>query len=123
MNDYIPILLRNESAKRRLVSVEFPVIEQYNRDREPEYRITIEPTAEGLALNYKLKPAHNGRLSVYSPRNPSDNSVGLPMSTSVTWPTTLLVETRQHSENQSVGSCFLHGYFCSNGCLALVGLL
>lgn len=59
MNDYIPILLRNESAKRRLVSVEFPVIEQYNRDRVPEYRITIEPTAEGLALIYKLKPAHN----------------------------------------------------------------
>ena len=59
MNDYIPILLRNDSAKRRLVSVEFPVIEQYNRDRETEYRITIEPTAEGLALNYKLKPAHN----------------------------------------------------------------
>lgn len=59
MNEYIPILLRNESAKRRLVSVEFPVIEQYNRDREKEYRITIAPTAEGLALNYKLKPAHN----------------------------------------------------------------
>lgn len=57
--EYVPTLLKNEAAKKRLVTVEFPVIEQYNKDRDDIYKITVQTTSDGLALKYKLKPGHN----------------------------------------------------------------
>jgi hypothetical protein len=52
-------LLDSESGKRRLLCVEIPVIERYNRERDPEYRIIVTRQTSGLALRYRLKPGHN----------------------------------------------------------------
>lgn len=52
-------LLDNETGKRRLLTVEIPVIERYNADRAPEFRIRVVPMGNVLALRYRLKPGHN----------------------------------------------------------------
>ena len=52
-------LLDSEQGKRRLLSVEIPVIERYNDGREPEYRIRVIPMGATVVLRYRLKPAHN----------------------------------------------------------------
>lgn len=52
-------LLNSESGKRRLLSIEIPVIERYNEGRDPAFRIRAEPQAGGLVLRYSLKPGHN----------------------------------------------------------------
>ncbi|MSR30284.1 MAG: hypothetical protein EXR99_02150 [Gemmataceae bacterium] len=59
MGQVIPALLRDERTKQRLLRVEIPIIEQYNRDRDKEYKIRVETTRQGLSLNYLLKPGHN----------------------------------------------------------------
>src|SRR5260370_31533201 len=52
-------LLDSEQGKRRLLSVEIPVIERYNDGREPEDRIRGVPMGATVVLRYRLKPAHN----------------------------------------------------------------
>ena len=52
-------LLDSEQGKRRLLTVEIPVIERYNEGRDPEFRIRLVPMGSVLLLRYKLKPAHN----------------------------------------------------------------
>ena len=52
-------LLDSEAGKRRLLSVEIPVIERYNEGRDEEFKIRVKRTAGSLALGYKLKPTHN----------------------------------------------------------------
>jgi hypothetical protein len=52
-------LLDTEAGKRRLLSVEIPVIERYNETREPEYKIQLVRHANLLVLRYRLKPMHN----------------------------------------------------------------
>lgn len=52
-------LLDNEAGKRRLLTVEIPVIERYNAGRSPEFRIRLVPLGSVLALRYRLKPGHN----------------------------------------------------------------
>src|SRR3954467_6429792 len=52
-------LLDSEAGKRRLLSVEIPVIERYNDGREPAFKIKVVPIGSGLVLRYRLKPAHN----------------------------------------------------------------
>jgi hypothetical protein len=52
-------LLDSDTGKRRLLSVEIPVIERYNRERDPEYRIGVTRLASSLLLRYRLKPGHN----------------------------------------------------------------
>jgi hypothetical protein len=52
-------LLDSETGKRRLLSVEIPVIERYNHGRAPEYQIGVARLASSLLLRYRLKPAHN----------------------------------------------------------------
>src|SRR5436853_5519208 len=52
-------LLTSEAGKRRLLSVELPVIERYNAGRDAEYQIQVVKHLGGLLLNYRLKPAHN----------------------------------------------------------------
>ena len=51
--------LDSEEGKRRLLTVEIPVIEQYNEGRDPEYRITVRQVGTTLVLRYCLKPGHN----------------------------------------------------------------
>jgi hypothetical protein len=52
-------LLDSESGKRRLLSVEIPVIERYNQDRDPEFKIQVARLGGTLVLRYGLKPMHN----------------------------------------------------------------
>src|SRR4051812_42082017 len=52
-------LLESEAGKRRLLSVEIPVIERYNEGRDPAYRIKLARQGGGLVLKYALKPGHN----------------------------------------------------------------
>ena len=52
-------LLDSEAGRRRLLTVELPVIEQYNKDRDPEYRIVVQKVGTSLVLKYQLKPTHN----------------------------------------------------------------
>lgn len=52
-------LLDSETGKRRLLTVEIPVIERYNEGRDPDYRIGVGRTGSTMVLRYRLKPAHN----------------------------------------------------------------
>jgi len=52
-------LLESEEGKRRLLSIEIPVIERYNEGRAPEFRIRVTRSRTGLDLRYALKPGHN----------------------------------------------------------------
>jgi len=52
-------LLDSEAGKRRLLTVEIPVIERYNEGRDPEYRVRVQKMGNMLMLHYRLKPMHN----------------------------------------------------------------
>ena len=52
-------LLDSEAGKRRLLSVEVPVIERYNDGRDPDYQIRVTRQGASLVLRYRLKPCHN----------------------------------------------------------------
>jgi hypothetical protein len=52
-------LLDSEAGKRRLLSVEIPVIERYNQDRDAEFKIQLVRLGGTLVLCYRLKPMHN----------------------------------------------------------------
>ena len=43
-------LLYSEAGKRRLLSVEIPVIERYNEGREPAYKIQVSRLGGSLVL-------------------------------------------------------------------------
>ena len=77
-------LLDNEAGKRRLLSVEIPVIERYNEGRDPAYRIRLTPCGGGLVLRYRLKPCHNvyeleTRLGSTYPTIPPETKVATPL--------------------------------------------
>jgi hypothetical protein len=55
-------LLDSDAGKRRLLTVELPVIERYNQGRDSEFKIQVVPEAGGLTLRYRLKPTHNTYL-------------------------------------------------------------
>jgi hypothetical protein len=52
-------LFDSESGKRRLLTVEIPVIERYNEGRDPDYKIRAVRQGSLLLLRYRLKPMHN----------------------------------------------------------------
>jgi hypothetical protein len=52
-------LFDSEAGKRRLLTVEIPVIERYNEGRDPNYRISVVRQGSLLLLRYRLKPMHN----------------------------------------------------------------
>lgn len=52
-------LLDSEAGKRRLLSIEIPVIEQYNAGRDPAFKIRVNPVNGSVVLRYRLKPGHN----------------------------------------------------------------
>src|SRR5436190_415969 len=77
-------LLDSEAGKRRLLTVELPVIERYNAGRDPEYRIQAVKLAGGLVLKYRLKPAQNvydleTRLYSTYPSTPPETRVATPL--------------------------------------------
>jgi hypothetical protein len=77
-------LFDSETGKRRLLTVEIPVIERYNEDREPDYRIRAERQGNCLVLRYRLKPMHNAydletRLMSSYPTVPPESRVLTPL--------------------------------------------
>ncbi|MBI2806754.1 MAG: hypothetical protein HYX68_17380 [Planctomycetes bacterium] len=52
-------LLDTEAGKRRLLTVEIPVLERYNQDRADDFKIKVVKHAGTLLLRYRLKPMHN----------------------------------------------------------------
>jgi hypothetical protein len=52
-------LLDTDAGKRRLLSVEIPVIERYNAGRDHQFRIQVARVGGSLVLRYRLKPTHN----------------------------------------------------------------
>jgi hypothetical protein len=52
-------LLDSDAGKRRLLSVEIPVIERYNADRDLDFQIQLARLGGTLVLRYRLKPMHN----------------------------------------------------------------
>jgi hypothetical protein len=77
-------LLDSEAGKRRLLSVEIPIIERYNQDRDADFRIRAVRQGTGLVLHYRLKPAHNvydleTRLLASYPTTPPETRVLTPI--------------------------------------------
>ena len=52
-------LLDSEAGKRRLLTVEVPVIERYNDGRDADFKIRLVRQGSALVLRYRLKPMHN----------------------------------------------------------------
>jgi hypothetical protein len=52
-------LLDSEAGKRRLLTIEIPIIERYNHDRDERFKIKVDRQGKSLLLHYRLKPAHN----------------------------------------------------------------
>jgi len=78
------LLLESEAGKRRLLSVEIPVIERYNEGRAPEFCIRVSRSGGALVLRYALKPMHNvyqleTRLGANYPAAPPETRVLTPL--------------------------------------------
>ncbi len=52
-------LLDSETGKRRLLTIEIPILERYNGERAEEYKIKVVKHGKSLLLRYALKPMHN----------------------------------------------------------------
>jgi len=52
-------LLDSEAGKRRLLSVEIPVIERYNAGRDAQFQVRLVRQGCNLVLCYRLMPTHN----------------------------------------------------------------
>jgi hypothetical protein len=52
-------LLDSEAGKRRLLAVEIPILERYNKDRADEFKIKVARAGSDFVLRYRLKPMHN----------------------------------------------------------------
>jgi hypothetical protein len=52
-------LLDTDAGKRRLLSVEIPVIERYNAGRDAAFHIRVVRVGGALVLRYRLKPGQN----------------------------------------------------------------
>jgi len=52
-------LLDSDIGKKRLLTVELPVIERYNSGRDAEFKIQATRVGGSLVLRYRLKPMHN----------------------------------------------------------------
>ncbi len=52
-------LLDSEAGKRRLLTIEVPILERYNAERADDYKIKVARHGKSLVLRYRLKPMHN----------------------------------------------------------------
>ena len=57
-------LLDSEAGKRRLLTIEIPVIERYNQARDEAYKVQAVRVGTSLVLRYRLKP--DGTFLLYS---------------------------------------------------------
>ena len=52
-------LFESDTGKRRLLSVEIPILERYNAERAADFKIKVVRQGKSLLLRYRLKPMHN----------------------------------------------------------------
>jgi len=52
-------LFDSEAGKRRLLTVEIPILERYNVDRADDFKIKVTRQGKTMSLRYRLKPMHN----------------------------------------------------------------
>src|SRR5260221_10079555 len=75
-------LFDSDAGKRRLLTIEIPILERYNVDRAEDFKIKVVRHGHGLQLRYRLKPMHNVyELTTYLP---SDYPAGPPETRVVT---------------------------------------
>jgi hypothetical protein len=77
-------LLDTEAGKRRLLTVELPVIERYNEGRDEAFKIRLSRADGSLILRYRLKPGHNvyeteTRLGPVYPTIPPETRILTPL--------------------------------------------
>ncbi len=77
-------LLDSEDGKRRLLTVEIPIVERYNQERDAEFRVQVQRQGTGLVMRYRLKPMHNvyeleTRLLSSYPTTPPETRVLTPI--------------------------------------------
>jgi hypothetical protein len=61
-------LFDSEAGKRRLLTIEIPILERYNVDRAEDFKIKVARHGHGMQLRYRLKPMHNAyELTTYLP--------------------------------------------------------
>jgi len=77
-------LFDTDEGKRRLLSVELPILERYNQERDADFRIVAQRQGSGLALRFRLKPVHNiyeleTRLLSCYPTTPPETRVLTPI--------------------------------------------
>ena len=124
-------LLDSEAGKRRLLSVEIPVIERYNEGRDAAFQIRLSRLGGTLVLRYCLKPGHNiyqleTRLVSSYPTVPPETRVLTPLKHCphlLEGQTLCLVAAGQHTSEQPLGSGAVHLHLRRAGRLALAGLL
>ncbi len=77
-------LFDSEAGKRRLLTIEVPVIERYNAGRAPEYKIRLVRQGSCLVLCYRLQPMHTPyevetRLYANYPTVPPETRIVTPL--------------------------------------------
>ena len=77
-------LFDTEAGKRRLLTVEVPILERYNAERSADYKIKVVRQGKSLVLRYRLKPMHNAyeletRLPPDYPTMPPETRVLTPL--------------------------------------------
>ena len=77
-------LLDSEAGKRRLLTIEIPILERYNADRADDFKIKVVRQGKRLLLRYRLKPMHNSyeletRLPPGYPTLPPETRVLTPL--------------------------------------------
>ena len=124
-------LLDSEAGKRRLLSVEIPVIERYNEGRDPAFKIRMVRLGSTLVLRYRLKPGHNvyqleTRLVSSYPTVPPETRVVTPLKHCphlLEGQTLVPVAAGQHAHDQPLGPGEVHLRLRRPGRLALAGVL
>jgi hypothetical protein len=78
-------LFDSDAGKRRLLSVEIPILERYNAERAGDFKVKVVRQGKSLLLRYRLKPMHNvyeleTRLPSDYPMLPPETRVVTPLS-------------------------------------------
>ena len=131
-SDLAMSLLDSEAGKRRLLTIEIPVIERYNEGRDPDFQYSCCSRLGGaLVLSYRLKPGHNiyqleTRLVSSYPTVPPETRVLTALkalSAFARRADVVLVAPGQHAGHEPLGSVALHLHLRGAGGVALAGVL
>ena len=125
-------LLDSEAGKRRLLTIEIPVIERYNEGRDPAFRIRVAPRrrragAAATASNRgttstSWKPGWCPAIPTVPPETRVLTAAET-LSAPAGRPDAVPVAAGQHAGHQPLGSGALHLHLRRPGGLALAGVL